>query len=84
MTNVRRGMFAALALVLSGLPTAAFAEVKPSAALRSACMTDAIKLCNAMHTPMDQIVACLVAKKSQTSPRCQAAYDAEMKTAAKK
>jgi len=47
-------------------------------------MTDAIKLCNAMHTPMDQIVACLVAKKSQTSPRCQAAYDAEMKTAAKK
>ena len=84
MTNVRRGMFAALALVLSGLPTAASAEFKPSAELRSACMSDAIKLCNAFHSTMDQIAACLLAKKSQATPRCQAQYDAEMKTAAKK
>jgi len=83
MTNLRRGMFAALALALSGLPTAAFAE--PSAALRSACTSDAMKLCDVFHSSMDQIGQCLVAKRSQTSPRCQAAYDAEMKqTAAKK
>ena len=84
MTNIRRGMFAALALVLSGLPTAAFAEFKPSPELRSACMGDAFKLCSAYLSNIDRVVACLHAKKSEASPRCRAQYDAEAKTVAEK
>jgi hypothetical protein len=84
MTNVRLGIFAALALVLSGLPTAAVAEFKPSAELRSACRGDAIKLCSAHLSSMDGILSCLQAKKSQASRRCQAQYDAETKTTARK
>jgi hypothetical protein len=84
MTNLRRGMFAALALALIGLPSAAFAEFKPSAALRSACMNDAFKLCSSSLGSMDRLLACLQEKKSQASAKCQAQYDAETKTAEKK
>jgi hypothetical protein len=77
-------MFAAFALVLVGLPTAASAEFKPSAALRSACMSDAFKLCSAHLSSMDGVVACLHQRRAEASPRCQAAYEAESKTAAKK
>jgi len=75
MKNVRT--IAVLALAFTGLSTAAFAEFKPSAALRSACMSDAMKLCNVFTMNMDQISQCLVSKRSQTSPECQAAYDKE-------
>lgn len=84
MTNMRRGMFAALALVLSGLPTAASAEFKPSAELRSACMSDVFKLCSAHLASMDRVVACLQEKRAEASPGCRAQYDAESKTAAQK
>lgn len=70
---------AVLAVALSGLSTAALAEFKPSAALRSACMSDAMKLCNVFTKSMDEVGQCLVTKRSQTSPQCQAAYDKEMK-----
>jgi hypothetical protein len=70
---------AILALTFTGLSTAALAEFKPSAALRSACMSDAMKLCNVFTMNMDQVSQCLVEKRSQTSPQCQAAYDKEMK-----
>ena len=60
------------------------AEFKPSAELRSACMNDAFKLCSASLFSMDSLLACLQAKKSQASPQCQAKYDAESKTAARK
>ena len=84
MINIRHGLFAVLALVLSGLSTAAYAEFKPSAALRSACMSDAFKLCG-QHLPnMDKIHSCLVSKISETTPKCRAQYEAETKTAAKK
>lgn len=72
-------MIAVLALAFTGLSTAAHAEFKPSAALRTACMSDAMKLCNVFTSSMDQVGQCLVAKRSQTSPQCQAAYDKEMK-----
>jgi hypothetical protein len=84
MTNLRRGLFAAFALVLVGLPNAALAEFKPSAELRSACMGDVFKLCSAHLLNMDTLFACLVAKKSEASPKCQAQYDLESKAAAKK
>jgi hypothetical protein len=77
MKNLRT--IAVLALAFTGLSTAALAEFKPSAALRSACMGDAMKLCNVFTMSMDDVGQCLVAKRSQTSPQCQAAYDKEMK-----
>jgi hypothetical protein len=83
MINMRHGIVA-LALVVGGLPTAAFAEFKPSATLRSACMSDAMRLCSAYLSSMDRVLTCLQEKKSQASPKCQAQYDAETKTAAKK
>jgi hypothetical protein len=84
MTNFRRGVFAALALVVSGLPGAAFADFKPSAQLRSACMSDAMRLCSSSLTSMSSLLACMQAKKSQASAGCQAAFDAEAKTVAHK
>ena len=84
MTNMRLGMFAALTLVVGALPTAASAEFKPSAALRSACTSDAFKLCSSHLSSMDSVIACLHARRAEASPRCQAAYEAESKTVAKK
>jgi hypothetical protein len=83
MINIRHGLFVVLALVLSGLSTAAYAEFKPSAALRSACMNDAFKLCG-QHLPnMDKIQSCLLSKMSETSAGCRSQYEADMKTAKK-
>jgi len=82
--NIRNRVIAAVGLVLVAWPTAGFAEFKPSAELRSACTGDAIRLCSAYLMNMDSVAACLRAKKSETSPRCQAQYDAELQAAAQK
>jgi hypothetical protein len=47
-------------------------------------MNDAFKLCSAHLSSMDGVVACLHQRRAEASPRCQAAYEAESKTAAKK
>ena len=83
MNTIRSGIIAAVGLVLVW-PSAGFAEFKPSAELRSACTSDALRLCSAYLMNMDNVAACLRAKRSETSPRCQAQYDAELKTAAQK
>jgi hypothetical protein len=84
MTNLRCGVFAVFALVISGLPSAALADFKPSAQLRSACMSDAMRLCRNSLTSMSSLLACMQAKKSQASAGCQAAYDAEAQAVARK
>ena len=84
MNTIRSGIIAAVGLVLVAWPTVGFAEFKPSAELRSACMSDVFKLCSGHLGSMDGIFACLQEKKSQASAKCQAQYDAESKTAAKK
>ena len=84
MTNLRRGVFVVLALVVSGLPGTAFADFKPSAQLRSACMSDAMRLCRNSFTSMSSLLACMQAKKSQAGARCQAAYDAEAQPVARR
>jgi len=83
MNTIRNRVFGFVGLALALLPTAAIAEFKPSAELRSACMGDAIKLCSASLFNMDSLHACLMAKKSEVSPGCRAQYDAESKNAAK-
>ena len=84
MNTIRSGIIAAVGLVLVAWPNAGFAEFKPSAELRSACTSDAIRLCSAYLMNMDNVAACLRAKKSETSPRCQAQYDAELQATAQK
>lgn len=84
MNTIRTAVIAALGFALVALPNAASAEFKPSAELRSACMGDAFKLCSASLFNMDSLLACLQAKKSEASPRCQEQYDAESKAAAQK
>jgi hypothetical protein len=84
MTTIRNGIVLAICLALLAAPSTALAEFKPSAALRTACMTDVFKLCSTSLFNMDSLHACLKAKKSQASAQCQAQYEAETKTAAQK
>ena len=84
MNWTRNITIAAIGCALLALPSAAFAGFKPSAALQSACRGDAFRLCRESLTSMASVAACLQAKKSQASPACQAAYDAETKATAQK
>jgi hypothetical protein len=77
-------VIAVVGLTIVALPSTARSEFKPSAELRSACMGDAMKLCSASLFNMDSLHSCMQAKKSRASPKCQAQYDAESKTATKR
>ena len=76
MIRIRTAPFAALALLLCALPTAAPASVsKPTAEERAACMGDAMTLCIAAIPNRARIASCLASKMSQLSPRCRAQFD---------
>jgi hypothetical protein len=76
MIKIRTAPFAALALLLCTLPTAAPASVsKPTAEERAACMGDAMTLCIAAIPNRARIASCLASKMSQLSPRCRAQFD---------
>ena len=76
MIRIRTALFAALALLLCVLPTAAPASVnKPTAEERGACMGDAMTLCIAAIPNKARIASCLASKMSQLSPRCRAQFD---------
>jgi hypothetical protein len=76
MTKIRSGVFGALVFLVSALPTAAFAEFKPTAAQRSACMGDAMSLCSSVLMNMDRVLSCLSSKKSQLSTGCRSQFEA--------
>ena len=84
MNALRNKVIAGVGLAVLALPSTAFAEFKPSAELRSACMGDAMKLCSGSLFSMDSLHACLQQKKSQASLKCQAQYDADSKKAAQR
>jgi hypothetical protein len=75
MTKIRSGVFGALVLVVCAVPTAGFAEFKPTAAQRSACMGDAMSLCSSVLMNMDRVLSCLSAKKSQLSSGCRTQFE---------
>jgi len=76
MIMIRTAPFAALALLLCALPTAAPASVsKPTAEERSACMGDAISLCLAAIPNKPRVASCLASKMSQLSPRCRSQFE---------
>ena len=59
------------------LATALFASVVSSSAFaytpeqQQACTPDAMRLCGAYIPDVDQITACMIARKSQLSPECR-------------
>jgi len=59
------------------LATALFASVMSSSAFaytpeqQQACTPDAMRLCGAYIPDVDQITACMIARKSQLSPECR-------------
>jgi hypothetical protein len=59
MNNIRKnGVTAALDFAILALPASAYAELKPSAALQSACRADAFKLCSTSLFSINSVVAC--------------------------
>ena len=75
MSKIRNGMIGALGFALMVLPNAALADFVPTPEQRSACMGDAMRLCSTVLYSGDRVVACLLSKKSQLSPRCRAVAD---------
>jgi len=76
MIRIRTASFAALALLLCALPTAALASVsKPTAEERAACMGDAFSLCLAAIPNKARVASCLASKMSQLSPRCRSQFE---------
>jgi len=59
----------AIALTLSALSTAAFAQ---SAEEQQACMNDAFRVCSATIPDRARTTACMIQKKAQLSSACQA------------
>ena len=74
MIKIRNGMLGAIGVLLSVLPTAAFAETQGTPEQRAACMGDAIMLCSSAIPDKDRIAACLASKMSRLSPRCRAQF----------
>jgi hypothetical protein len=72
MKKIRNGMIGALGFALVALPTAASAELQPTPEQRSACMGDALKLCSSVLFSVERVRSCLLSKKSELSPKCQA------------
>lgn len=83
MNTKRNAFIGAVGIALVAFPSMASADFKPSAALFSACRSDAIKLCYGLMS-MDAVASCLKSKRSATSARCRAQYDAETKVGLKK
>ena len=65
----------ALVFFVAAAPTGAFAEFKPTAAQRSACMGDAMSLCSSVLMSMDRVLSCLSSKKSQLSTGCRLQFE---------
>lgn len=66
-------MLGALVFFVTAAPTGAFAEFKPTAAQRFACIGDAMSLCSSVLMSMDRVLSCLSSKKSQLSTGCRLA-----------
>ena len=69
------GLVLAIALSTSVIPTQSFAF---SAEVRSACYSDAFKLCSATIPNIPQTSACMRQHMAQLSPGCRSAVDKEL------
>jgi hypothetical protein len=77
MTKIRNGLvgIAIIGSLAGMVPTAGSAEPVPTAAERSACTSDAFRMCFASIPNQTAVIACLKSKKSQLSPTCRQLFD---------
>ena len=77
MTKIRRTLVgvAIIGSVVSMMPRSGFAEPIPTAEERSACTSDAFRLCVAAIPNQSAVIACLRSKRSQLSPTCRQLFD---------
>ena len=57
------------------MPTTALAEPVPTAEERSACTSDAFRLCVALIPNQNAVITCLKSKRSQLSPTCRQLFN---------
>jgi hypothetical protein len=69
--NFQFGLLVATTLSLSMMPTGGNAY---TADQQQACTGDAFRLCSGAIPDVDQVTACMVAKRSQLSPGCRAFF----------
>ena len=77
MNKIRRILVgAAMIGSLVGMtPTTALAEPVPTDAERSACTSDAFRLCVSSIPNQNAVIACLKSKRSQLSPTCRQLFN---------
>jgi hypothetical protein len=77
MSKIRSGLVgvAVIGFLVSMIPTAAFADPVPTAEERSACTSDAFRLCVAAIPNQSAVIACLKSKRSQLSPTCRQLFN---------
>ena len=77
MTKIRRTLVgvAIIGSVVSMMPRSGFAEPIPTAEERSACTSDAFRLCVAAIPNQSAVIACLRSKRSQLSPTCRQLFN---------
>ena len=66
---------AIISFLVGMIPTTAFAEPVPTAEERSACTSDAFRLCVALIPNQSAVIACLKSKRSQLSPTCRQLFN---------
>ena len=74
MIRILNGILRAAGLLISVLPTAAFAQLEETAERRAACMADTILLCSSAIPNKARIASCLASKMDQLTPRCRAQF----------
>jgi hypothetical protein len=70
------GVVAAVAVTLTAISTAAFAE---SLAQREACTPDVFRLCSDYIPDRDSIVQCLTRNTGRLSPGCRSVFAGKLK-----
>jgi hypothetical protein len=77
MSNIRKGLVgvAMIGSLVGMMPTTALAAPVPTDAERSACTSDAFRLCVASIPNQSAVIACLKSKKSQLSPTCRQLFN---------
>ena len=77
MNKIRKGLLgvAIIGSLVWIMPTTAFAEPVPTDAERSACTSDAFRLCVALIPNQSAVIACLKSERSQLSPTCRQLFN---------
>jgi hypothetical protein len=77
MKKIRKGLLGVTIIgsLVGMMPTVGFAEPVPTAEERSACTSDAFRLCVVAIPNQSAVIACLKSKRSQLSPTCRQLFN---------